>query len=102
MTNTMDTARHESWTSTCDTVRDLLAPSAMGPAFVTVDGSTIEHAVLREEVDRLAARLREMGLGAGDRIAVVLDNGPEMALVLLAVMATGCAAPLNPAYREDE
>ena len=32
----------------------------------------------------------------------MLPNGPEMALVLLAAMAVGCAAPLNPKYREDE
>jgi acyl-CoA synthetase (AMP-forming)/AMP-acid ligase II len=60
------------------------------------------HGTLRRNVDRLAARLREAGLGRGDRIAIVLGNGPEMALVLLAVMSVGCAAPLNPRYREDE
>ena len=38
----------------------------------------------------------------GDRIAIVLPNGPEMALVLLAAMSVGCAAPLNPKYREEE
>ena len=32
----------------------------------------------------------------------MLPNGPEMALVLLAAMSVGCAAPLNPKYREEE
>ena len=69
---------------------------------MTVEGESIDHAALRAAVDRLAARLRAAGLGPGDRIAIVLPNGPEMALVLLAAMSVGCAAPLNPKYREEE
>ncbi|HVC24510.1 MAG TPA: acyl--CoA ligase [Acidimicrobiales bacterium] len=84
------------------TVSALLPPSASGPALVTVTGESIDHATVRREVERLAASLRRVGLGPNDRIAVVLPNGPEIALVLLAAMAVGCAAPLNPNYREDE
>ena len=39
---------------------------------------------------------------AGDRVAIVLDNGPEMAAAFLCVAAGATAAPLNPAYRADE
>jgi acyl-CoA synthetase (AMP-forming)/AMP-acid ligase II len=84
------------------TVPELLAPGYDGPALVTVGGEVMDHGTLRRNVDRLAAQLRETGLGRGDRIAIVLGNGPEMALVLLAVMSVGCAAPLNPRYREEE
>ena len=80
----------------------LLPPDATGPALLTVDDAVIDHAALRREVDRLAEQLRSAGLRANDRIAIVLPNGPEMALVLLAAMSVGCAAPLNPKYREDE
>ena len=85
-----------------DTVVSLLPPEATGPALVTVDDEVMDHAALRREVERLAEQLRAVGLRANDRIAVVLPNGPEMALVLLAAMSVGCAAPLNPKYREDE
>jgi acyl-CoA synthetase (AMP-forming)/AMP-acid ligase II len=85
-----------------DTVLALLDPSRSGPALVDVDGGSIDHAALWERVDRLATRLRSSGLGPGDRIAIVLPNGPEIALVLLAAMSVGCAAPLNPKYREEE
>ena len=85
-----------------DTVASLLAPHATGPALVTVGDEVLEHGALRVELDRLAAQLRRAGLGPNDRIAIVLPNGPEMALVLLAAMSVGCAAPLNPRYREDE
>ena len=85
-----------------DTVAALLAPHHTSPALITVDGKMIDHATLWAAVDRLAGRLRRAGLGPGDRIAIVLPNGPEMTLVLLAAMSVGCAAPLNPKYREDE
>ena len=40
--------------------------------------------------------------GSRDRIAVVLPNGPEMALAFLATACTGTCAPLNPVYTADE
>jgi acyl-CoA synthetase (AMP-forming)/AMP-acid ligase II len=89
-------------TATTDTVVSLLHPDSNDVALMTVDGQSIDHAMLAREVDRLADQLRRTGLGPSDRIAVVLGNGPEMALVLLAVMSVGCSAPLNPKYREDE
>jgi acyl-CoA synthetase (AMP-forming)/AMP-acid ligase II len=89
-------------TAPVDTVAALLSPEASGPALVTVGNETMDHDELRIEVDRLATQLRRAGLGPNDRIAIVLPNGPEMALVLLAAMSVGCAAPLNPKYREDE
>jgi acyl-CoA synthetase (AMP-forming)/AMP-acid ligase II len=46
--------------------------------------------------------LNAVGIGRGDRIAIVLPNGPEMATAFLAAASTGTAAPLNPAYRADE
>jgi acyl-CoA synthetase (AMP-forming)/AMP-acid ligase II len=85
-----------------DTVAALLDPDARGPALVTVSGEALDHAALPAVVGRLAQRLRQAGIGPGDRIAIVLPNGAEMALVLLAAMSVGCAAPLNPKYREDE
>ena len=50
----------------------------------------------------VAATLAERGIGAGDRVAIVLPNGPEMATAFLTVAAASCAAPLNPAYKADE
>ena len=37
-----------------------------------------------------------------DRVALVLPNGPEMAVAFLAVSACATCAPLNPAYRQQE
>ncbi len=46
--------------------------------------------------------LNGVGIGAGDRVAIVLPNGPEMAACFVAVGSAATAAPLNPAYREEE
>jgi acyl-CoA synthetase (AMP-forming)/AMP-acid ligase II len=71
-------------------------------ALLAAGGEAIDYATLRREVHRLADQLRSAGIGASDRVAIVLPNGPEMALVFLAASVVGCAAPLNPAYREEE
>jgi acyl-CoA synthetase (AMP-forming)/AMP-acid ligase II len=46
--------------------------------------------------------LNAHGVGRGDRVAIVLDNGPHMASAFLGVAAGATAAPLNPAYRAEE
>ena len=41
-------------------------------------------------------------MGRNDRVALVLPNGPEMAVAFLAVAAGATCAPLNPAYSANE
>ena len=85
------------------TLADLLAAGDdEEPAVVTAGGAVLSHGRLRAETARLAKRLRALGLGPGDRVAIVLDNGPEMAVAFLAAAAAGAAAPLNPRYRAEE
>ncbi len=43
-----------------------------------------------------------MGVGRHDRVAVVLPNGPEMAVAVLSVAASAICVPINPGYRVDE
>ena len=72
------------------------------PAIVTVDGSIVTFGQLRTTIERTVGQLRTLGVGRGDRVAIVLPNGPEMAITFLAVSSCATAAPLNPKYREDE
>ncbi len=46
--------------------------------------------------------LRWAGFGVGDRVALVLSQGPEMAVAAIAVSAAATCAPLNPGYRAKE
>jgi acyl-CoA synthetase (AMP-forming)/AMP-acid ligase II len=72
------------------------------PAIVVPDGIRLTYADLREQTARAADGLARLGLVRGDRIALVLPNSAETIVLFLAAAAVGTAAPLNPAYKEDE
>ena len=72
------------------------------PAVVCPDASLLTYSQLRAEIERLTDRLSFLGVAAGGRIALVLPNGPAAAIAFLAAASYGCAAPLNPRYRESE
>jgi oxalate---CoA ligase len=57
---------------------------------------------LRALTQETVATLNGFGVGRGERVAIVLPNGPEMAAAFLAVAQGATAAPLNPAYKLDE
>jgi oxalate---CoA ligase len=71
-------------------------------AIAAHDAQPLTYARLRALVDSAVASLNRLGVGRGDRVAIVLPNGPEMATAFLAVAAGATSAPLNPAYRQDE
>lgn len=85
------------------TLKDMLAQGAEAAAAVSAPGRpTLSHGGLRRLIDTTLARLNGLGLGRNDRVAIVLDNGPEMATCFLACANGVASAPLNPAYRADE
>ena len=65
-------------------------------------GVPLTYAQLRSLVSDTGAALESVGIGANDRVAIVLDNGPEAAAAFLSIGACATAAPLNPGYRADE
>ena len=65
-------------------------------------GPSLSYDQLRLQVESLAATLRKLGLGRGDRVAIALPNGIEMLVSFLAASVVGTAAPLNPAYKLEE
>src|SRR5947207_6557295 len=86
-----------------DTISALLLNGAGSePSILGVQDLKLTFNQLRDQVERLSGQLRGLGIGLGDRVGIVLPNGPEMAITFLAVAATATAAPLNPAYREEE
>jgi oxalate---CoA ligase len=70
----------------------ILAPGKEGLSF----------ADLSRQIQSTALQLTRLGMLPGDRLAVVLPNGPEMATAFLAISSVCTCAPLNPAYRLDE
>jgi len=62
----------------------------------------LSYGALRHQVETIAGALAAAGIGRGDRIGIALSNGIPMVVAFLAASTAGTAAPLNPAYKEDE
>src|SRR6185436_18912395 len=65
-------------------------------------GIRVSYGSLRTQVQTLAEQLAAAGIGPGDRIGIALPNGLPMIVSFLAASMAGTAAPLNPAYKEEE
>ena len=70
---------------------DALAILAPGRAPLT-------YGRLNQHLDQVGRTLRARGIGRRDRVAVVLPNGPEMAVAFLTIAAHAVCVPINPAY----
>jgi acyl-CoA synthetase (AMP-forming)/AMP-acid ligase II len=74
---------------------DALAILAPGRAPLT-------YGRLNQHLDQVGRTLRAIGMGGRDRVAVVLPNGPEMAVAFLTIAACAVCVPINPAYGAEE
>ncbi|WP_409144276.1 acyl--CoA ligase [Pseudoxanthobacter sp. M-2] len=85
------------------TVLSLLQGAPAGATALTAPGRRpLTFDGLRGLVTKTHRQLAARGIGPGDRVAIVLPNGPEMASAFLAVASGVSAAPLNPGYKEAE
>jgi acyl-CoA synthetase (AMP-forming)/AMP-acid ligase II len=71
-------------------------------AILAPDCSALSYGALHQQISYVGGALRAMGLGRHDRVAVVLPNGPEMAVAVLGVAASATCLPTNPAYGAEE
>jgi acyl-CoA synthetase (AMP-forming)/AMP-acid ligase II len=62
----------------------------------------ITYAELWTQVRATLAALNSLGIGPGDRVAMVLPNGPDLAVAFLSVSSGATSVPLNPSYALDE
>jgi acyl-CoA synthetase (AMP-forming)/AMP-acid ligase II len=86
-----------------DTIPALLARGeAHAPAIGAPDRPSLTYAGLRSLAKRTVAALNGVGVGRGDRVAIVLPNGPEMAAAFVTIACGAATAPLNPGYRAEE
>jgi long-chain acyl-CoA synthetase len=74
-----------------------------GRPAVRLDETVLTYADLDELSARAAGMLRDRGVRPGDRIAVMLPNIPEFAVLYYAVLRTGAVVvPMNPLLKERE
>jgi non-ribosomal peptide synthetase component F len=78
--------------------------AAEQPDAVAVVGEdySLTYGELNRRANRLAARLRSLGVGPDQLVAVCLERSPELVVALLAVLKAGGAyVPLDPMFPAD-
>ncbi|MFC4118787.1 long-chain-fatty-acid--CoA ligase [Nonomuraea zeae] len=74
-----------------------------GRAVLTLDGAELTYGALEELSARLARLLLARGVGAGDRVAMMLPNVPEFGVVYYGVLRIGAVVvPLDPLLKRRE
>ena len=82
----------DGWVERTPSADALVAPG-MGP---------VSYAALHGRVSSMGRLLEDRGIRRDNRVAVVLPNGPELAIAFLGCAAAAVCAPLNPAYSRAE
>ena len=86
-----------------DTLLALLDHGAdSAPAIGAPGRAWLSHGELRALARRTVDALNGMGIGRGDRVALVVPNGPEAASSFVTIACGATTAPLNPGYKLDE
>src|SRR5215207_4866057 len=71
-------------------------------ALCAPDRTDLTYQALISQIELVTNALIVKEVHADDPVAVVLPNGPEMAVAVLGATARAICAPLNPAYSHDE
>ncbi|MEC9366536.1 MAG: acyl--CoA ligase [Chloroflexota bacterium] len=86
------------------TLADLIAnhPSNKNAVFIP-DGPTTTYGKLAEQIEHVSEILAATGVEKGRTVSIVLGNSLDFMITFLAVTRSGAiAAPLNPAYTNEE
>lgn len=88
--------------STIPEVLDHQAERRGDQAFLILDGEAVTYRALRDRTRRGARALARLGVGTGDRVAVMMATSPEWVTAWLAAARLGAVTvPVNTAYRGD-
>lgn len=87
------------------TLLDLISSAPLDATAIVLpdsNGLRITYGSLRNQVQALADTLASAGISRGDRVGMALPNGLPTTVAFLGASMAGTAAPLNPAYKEEE
>lgn len=100
-----DTASGEQFDTPPSTLPDVIAAQvARTPDSVAVvyEGRHYSYREINAAANRVAHWLIGQGIGAEDRVAVLLDKSPELVITALGVVKAGAVyVPIDPTYPED-
>ena len=71
-------------------------------AITAPDRNDLVYKALKDRVDEIALILGGINTGKKLRIAIIMPNGPEIAVAFLAASSFATAAPLNPLYKASD
>lgn len=84
-------------------IRSRFTSDSAAPFLVEADGTELSYGALDKRTGYLAARLAELGVEPGDRVAVQAEKSVAGLLLYLATLRAGAVhLPLNPAYTAAE
>ena len=66
------------------------------------DCAPLSYRRLDRHIDDIGRTLRAKGIGRDDRLAVLMPNGPDLAVAIVATAANAACASINPAYSAEE
>lgn len=88
------------------TIPDLLQNAVAkypGHTALVFMGARMNYSQLKQQVDKLTAALHALGLGRGDRVAIMLPNCPQAVIAYYATLSMGAVTVMtNPLYVERE
>ncbi len=88
------------------TVPELIASRAeTAPGSVAIGApqrTPLTYLGLKQQVESTVKTFNACGVGREDRVAIVLPNGPELAVAFVSLAAGAACAPLNPSYGSEE
>ncbi len=62
-------------------------------------GSSLTYRELNDASDRFASALQDLGVGKGDRVAIMLPNVPQVPIAFFGILKAGAiAVNINPTY----
>ena len=72
------------------------------PVILAPGRAPLSYGRLYRHIGEVGHALRAKGISRNDRVIVVLPNGPQLAVAILAVAASAVCVPMNPAYGAEE
>jgi len=84
-------------------VFDEVAVRYSGKDAIIFYGNKLSYGKLKEEVDRFARALHELGIGKGDKLALYLLNSPQYIIAYFGALKAGATiTPISPVYTSIE
>ncbi len=75
---------------------------ADAPAVLALDRPTLSYGALHRHIEKTGRDLRALGIDRQDRVAVMLPNGPELAVAIVCVASNAACAVVNAVYAAEE